>query len=300
VVIAGVNKAGTTSLFVSLSAHPAIAPSAIKETRYFLPARYGRPLEPQSVWERYFSSAPDNATRLESTPSYFYGGAPLADTMVASLRNLVVILLFREPVARAVSFFNYQKVRLRIPADMPMSEYLAIADRLTPADFLDPENEKYMAIRGSSYADFLEGWLDTLGPDRISILSFEDLVGRTAPVVRGLAQRLGLDPDAFPASALSSENRTVGYKNAAFQRLALSGNDRLERLFRRHPGLDRRLRGFYYRLNGRALPSDVPAAVRAELAARFEEPNTRLASQLQTAGYSLPQWLSDAKTPEGL
>jgi hypothetical protein len=34
-VIAGVNKAGTTSLFVSLSTHPDVAPSAIKETRYF-------------------------------------------------------------------------------------------------------------------------------------------------------------------------------------------------------------------------------------------------------------------------
>ena len=45
-VIAGVNKAGTTSLFVSLSTHPDVAPSAIKETRYFLPARYGQPLEP--------------------------------------------------------------------------------------------------------------------------------------------------------------------------------------------------------------------------------------------------------------
>ena len=47
-IIAGVNKAGTTSLFVSLSTHPDVAPSAIKETRYFLPARYGQPLEPTS------------------------------------------------------------------------------------------------------------------------------------------------------------------------------------------------------------------------------------------------------------
>ena len=36
-IIAGVNKAGTTSLFVSLSTHPDVAPSSIKETGYFLP-----------------------------------------------------------------------------------------------------------------------------------------------------------------------------------------------------------------------------------------------------------------------
>ena len=45
-IIAGVNKAGTTSLFVSLSTHPDVAPSSIKETRYFLPARYGQSLPP--------------------------------------------------------------------------------------------------------------------------------------------------------------------------------------------------------------------------------------------------------------
>jgi hypothetical protein len=55
VIIAGVNKAGTTSLFVSLSTHPDVAPSSIKETSYFLPPRYGEPLASASVWEGYFA-----------------------------------------------------------------------------------------------------------------------------------------------------------------------------------------------------------------------------------------------------
>ena len=74
-VIAGVNKAGTTSLFASLSTHPAVAPASIKETRYFLPARYGEPLEPLSVYDEYFAGAAPGAVRLEATPSYLYGGA---------------------------------------------------------------------------------------------------------------------------------------------------------------------------------------------------------------------------------
>src|SRR6266568_3164674 len=87
-VIAGVNKAGTTSLFVSLSTHPEVSPSAIKETRYFLPVRYGRPLEPPSVWEGYFAAAPDRPLRLEATPSLFYGGAAMATAMDERLANL--------------------------------------------------------------------------------------------------------------------------------------------------------------------------------------------------------------------
>jgi hypothetical protein len=299
-IIAGVNKAGTSSLFVSLSTHPAIAASAIKETRYFLPARYRRPLEPPSVWEAYFAGAPDGAVRLEATPSYFYGGALLAECMNNRLPTSKVILAFREPVARAVSFFAYQKTRLRLPNEMSMADYLAIADRLTADDFHDPENEKYMAFRGGCYADFLPGWLDTLGADRIAVVAFEDLVETPAPVLRNLATFLELDPDAFPDDALSSENRTVGYRNARLQRLALGANDRLERFFRRQPGIERRLRAVYYRVNGRARAESVPPSVRDRLAARYEEPNARCAALLMNAGYALPAWLSDTRTREGL
>ena len=78
-VIAGVNKAGSTSLFVSLSTHPDVAPSAVKETRYFLPSRYGRPLEPFATYERFFDDAGSRPVRLEATPSYLYGGTAVRD-----------------------------------------------------------------------------------------------------------------------------------------------------------------------------------------------------------------------------
>jgi hypothetical protein len=299
-IIAGVNKAGTSSLFVSLSTHPGIAPSAIKETRYFLPARYGRPLEPASVWDEYFAGGPDDAVRLEATPSYLYGGAPLAACVNDRLPTSKVIVVLREPVARAISFFEYQKIRLRLPSDMSISNYLATADRLTPDDFLDPDNEKYMAFRGGCYADFLPAWLDTFGTERVAVLGFEELIRAPAPVLRNVAVFLGLDPDAFPAAALSSENRTVGYRNARLQRVALATNDRLERFFRRQPGLERRLRAVYYRVNGRARHDSVPTAVRDDLAARYEEPNRHLATLLGAAGYPLPGWLSDTRAHEGL
>ena len=299
-IIAGVNKAGTSSLFVSLSTHPGIAPSAIKETRYFLPARYGQPLEPASVWEHYFIGAPADAVRLEATPSYLYGGAPLAASINERLPGSKVIIVLREPVARAISFFEYQKVRLRLSPDMPMSEYLAIADQLSADDFIDPENEKYMAFRGGLYADHLPAWLDTFGTEhRLAVIAFETLIRDPEPVLCDLATFLDLDPDAFPDAALSSENRTVGYRNARVQRVALATNDRLERLFRKQPGLERRLRAIYYRVNGRARSAQVPADVRAYLASRYEEPNSRLAVLLRDAGYPLPGWLGDTPAHDG-
>jgi hypothetical protein len=181
---------------------------------------------------------------------------------------------------------------LRFPADYPISDYLAVADRLGPDDFLDPDNEKYMAFRGGCYADFLPGWIDTLGTERVHLIDFERLVDDQAGALRTTATALGLDPLAFPADALSSENRTTGFKNQSFQRMALAGNDRLEKVLRRHPEAKRKLRAFYYRLNGRKAEEPISDAVRADLTARYEEPNARLAAQLDAAGYELPAWLT--------
>jgi hypothetical protein len=299
-IIAGVNKAGTTSLFVSLSTHPDIAPSSIKETRFFLPARYGEALPPAAEWDAYFADADDRPVHLEATPSYFYGSTAVAEAMRSRLVDPHALVVLREPVSRAISFFTYQKIRLRFPADYPVTDYLAAADRLTAADFQDRENEKYMAFRGGCYAEFLPGWLDVLGADHVRILDFDRLVRDPVATLHHTATWLGLDPGRFPADALSSENRTTGFKNQGFQRIALAGNDKLERVLRRHPEVKRKLRAFYYRLNGRPTEEQIPDAVLAELAARYEEPNRRLAQQLDAAGIPLPGWLSSSTERSGV
>ena len=238
-VIVGVNKAGTTSLFVSLSAHPDVAPSSVKETRFFLPARYGGTLPPAAEWDAYFADAGDRPVHLEATPSYFYGSAAVAEAMRVRLVDPHALVVLREPVERAISFFTSQKARLRFPADYPITDYLMAADRLTAADFDDPDNEKYMAVRGGCYADFLPGWLDVLGTDHVRIIDFGQLVHQQATTLHDCATWLGLDASRFPADAVSAENRTTGYKSRGFQRLALAGNDRLERVLRRDPALKR-------------------------------------------------------------
>ncbi|HUF83633.1 MAG TPA: sulfotransferase domain-containing protein, partial [Acidimicrobiia bacterium] len=135
-IIAGVTKAGTTSLFVSLQSHPEVATSSVKETRYFLPARYGQPLDPPSVYESYFADAGERPVRLEATPAYFYGGAPLVEQVVGTLGpDVRVIVVLREPVSRLISFFTFQKIRLRLPEEMTLEQYLAIADGMDDTEF---------------------------------------------------------------------------------------------------------------------------------------------------------------------
>jgi hypothetical protein len=292
-IIAGVNKAGTTSLFVSLSEHPDVVASAIKETRYFLPARYGESVEPTSVWTRYFAAAPERPVRLEATPSYFYGGAAVARAMAEVLERPRIVLVLREPVARAISFFEYQKVRLRFPPELGLEEYLAAVDALGDAVGADPETEKYMAVAGGRYADWLPEWWDVLGRDAVKLVWFEDLVTDGATVVRDVAAWLGLDPDRLAAPGLRSENRTTAFRHARLQRFALWCNDTAERWLRRAPGFKRWLRSIYFRVNGKARTGpEVSEATRAALARRFDAPNARLAALLDDAGIARPPWLT--------
>jgi hypothetical protein len=302
-VIAGVNKAGTTSLFVSLAAHPGVAAASVKETRYFLPLRYGRPLEPVSAYEDYFRAAGDRPVRLEATPAYFYGDAPLVAGMEELLGPARVIVVFREPVSRLISFFTSQKARLRIDADTTLARYLEVADGLSDEAFLDPNNEPWFGFRGGLYAEHLPYWVDAFGP-RLRVLFFDDVVGRPGDVLHDVAGWLGIDPAAFPDPELSSENRTTGYKNRRAQEFALAFNDRFEKFLRRHHGLKDRLRGAYYRVNGRTARETVPESLRAELRERYREPNERLARQLRDADVhgldgGFPAWLDPAATPGG-
>jgi hypothetical protein len=274
-VIAGVNKAGTTSLFVSLAAHPSVAAASVKETRYFLPARFGQPLEPLTVYADYFRTAGDRPVRLEATPAYFYGDAPLVGAMERALGPARVIVVLREPVGRLISYFTSQKARLRIDAGMNLARYLEVADGLDDAAFRDPANEPWFGFRGGLYADHLPYWVDAYGP-RLRVLFFDDLVSRPVDVLHDVAGWLGIDPGGFPEAELSSENRTTGYKNRRAQAFALAFNDRFEKFLRRHPGLKDRLRGTY----------------------------ERLARQLRDAGAhglegGLPAWLEPAATAGG-
>jgi Sulfotransferase domain len=255
------------------------------------------------VYEDYFRAAGDRPVRLEATPAYFYGDAPLVTAMERALGPARVIVVLREPVSRLISFFTSQKARLRIDVGTTLSRYLEVADGLDDGAFLDPANERWFGFRGGLYADHLPYWIDSYGP-RLRVLFFDDLMGRPADVLQDVARWLGIDPGAFPEEELSSENRTTGYKNRWAQAFALAFNDRFEKFLRRHHGLKDRLRSTYYRVNGRTTREAVPESLRGELSERYREPNERLARQLRDAGVqgldgALPAWLEPAATPGG-
>ena len=295
-IIAGVEKAGTTSLFVSLTGHPAVAPASVKETRYFSPLIYGEDPAPVETYEAYFADAGDRPIRLEATPRYCTGGAAVATRIEAVCGPATrIIIVLRDPIARFSSFFTFQKARLRLPEDLPVEEYVARSVALSDDDLRDPANHPWSAFRSGCYADWLPAWQQVFGA-RLLIVSFEELTAHPEVVLREVARFLAIDPDGFESYELASENRTTAYKRAGFQRFALAVNDRLERFLRRHYRLKERMRSLYYRVNGRAATrATMPDAVRAELTRSYAEPNERLRAQLEAMRVPLPGWLTSAR-----
>jgi hypothetical protein len=297
-IIAGVEKAGTTSLFVSLAGHPEVAPASVKETRYFSPVIYGQQPEPVAAYEEAFADAGDEPIRLEGTPRYITGGGAVAEAVESVCGpSTRILMVLRDPVERFASFFTFQQARLRLPVDLTVEDYLARSVALTGDELRDPANHPWTAFASGCYADFLPAWHDVFG-DRLHLEHFEELTAHPETVLRRVAEFLGIDPAGFESYELASENRTTAYKRAGFQRVALAVNDRLERFLRRHYKLKDRMRAAYYRINGRAATrSSLPVAVRDELVQRYTEPNARLRAQLATmTTLPEPEWLATASS----
>lgn len=291
-IIAGVNKAGTTSLFTYLGQHPQVGASAVKETCYFLPLRYGEPLPPLESYRQQFTHCADKPVRLESTPGYFTGGEPIARAIHQTLGGEArIIVILREPVSRLISFFRFKKSTLELPEDLTLAEYVRQCQALSPAERRLQRNNPWYGIEGGQYADFLPIWLDQFGP-RLKVAFFDDLHGQPRALLSELFAFMGVDAAFAQQVNLSVENRSTHYRHAGLQRLALAINRAGERFWRRHPRLKQRLRGAYYALNGRAFePEDDPDTLR-RLREHFAPYNARLAQQLRTAGVPrLPAWL---------
>lgn len=291
-VIAGVGKAGTTSLFRYLAQHPEVCPSSVKEAYYFTALHFGEPLGPLQGYAALFAHCAGERYRMEATPAYFPGGKLVATAIDDVLPDTRVIVSFRDPIGRCWSWYRFVKSIAQIPKSMTFPAYLDRCEELhrKGIDHLRA-HQPFRGLLVGCYDRWLADWL--VFGERLRIVFFEDLVESPEAVTEGLCRWLGLDATVSAGFAYHVENRTVQYRNRRLQRMALSVNRTGERFFGRHPELKRSLRSAYYRANGDSGPERLDDASRARLAAFYAPHNERLAAALPAAGCDqLPAWLA--------
>jgi Sulfotransferase domain len=292
-IIAGVNKAGTTSLFSYLAQHPQIGASAVKETCHFLPLRYGEPMPGVEAYHAQFTHIAQMPVRMESTPGYFFGGRRLIDGLQAAVgEDLKIVLIFREPVERLVSFFNFKKSTLELPADMSLTDYVQRCRTISMDDLRKRENNPWFGLEGGKYADYLPPWVETFG-NRLRVVFSDDLRADPRGVLRELCVFASVDPQPVDQIELTLENKGTGYRNAGAQRLALTLNRAGETFWRSHPRIKRTLRRAYYALNGKPIEADDDGELIQELQRFYKPCNEAFADQLRGRGDArLPDWLT--------
>lgn len=284
-IIAGVNKAGTTSLFSYLAQHPAVCTSTIKETGYFLTYRYAEPPLPWAEYRAYFAHCRNRPVILEATPGYYYGGRAMTTALQEKLGPVNILLIFRDPVTRLISYFKSQKALLRFAQDMTLAEYVTACEAIPAGERWRREHNPYWGVEGGYYDRYLLPWLEQFAPDRLYITFFEHFRQQPRQVLLEIGRWLDLPPAGFDQIHLSVENRSVNYRLRPLQQLALRLNRRAEVVWRANPRLKQRLRALYFRLNGRAFAEEIDPALIAALQERYAPANKALADLLAEWGY---------------
>ncbi len=297
-IIAGVNKAGSTSLFHYLTAHPDICGSKEKETCYFLPLLYSESLQPLSVYEAQFTHCTNSRYLLEATPAYIFGGEKIAAEIRHTLTDVKIIIILKNPVDRLVSFYQRKKATFQLPEELNLREYVKLCLSKSPAELELRENQVFTGISLGMYHHFIEPWLKLFG-NNIKVVFFDDFKKDTSSFMKDLAGWLNINQKFYDDFEFDIKNKSLNYKNRMLHRFAVSANNAGQRFWRSNPDLKKRILGVYYKFNGSTFKNQAAdEETLAFLKTHFSPANEELCKILISYHITnLPRWLEKANVP---
>lgn len=292
-IIAGVNKAGTTSVFQYLNAHPQVCGSRDKETGYFLPPRYGMKLEPLEIYFEQFRDCRDEKIIMEATPGYFYGGLQLASAMNSvAQKNCKVFIMLREPVSRLVSFYRAKKKSLELDPDIDFKKYIHLCTTMTDEKIKLRENNHFTGIVCGLYADHIEDWFMVF-EERLKISFYDDLKSDPKKFTKDLCEWLELDASIYDHYNFEIENVTFAYKKRWMQKIAMGINKNTARFWRKNPKFKKWIRKKYFKVNRSEKEDVIDPEILQQLSQKYKPYNEKLRMILLKKGIkNLPAWLA--------
>jgi hypothetical protein len=228
-LVVGAQRAGTTSLYRYLAAHPAVTPPLRKEIQYFTLHH-----ERGDQWYRaHFPLAGRAQRTFEATPYYLFHPAAPARA-AATVPDAKVIALLRDPVARAFSHWQHNASRglehLGFEAALDAeTERLAGEDERLAADatYRSDRHRLWSYMARGRYADQLERWLTHYPRDRVLVLRSEELYEHPGPTYARTLDFLGL-------SAMELETYPRYTRRVSTARMTDAARQRLVAYFRPH------------------------------------------------------------------
>lgn len=199
----GAMKSGSTTLHELLAEHPQICMSEPKEPCYFVEPDLLKDMWPEmwrmgfwrseAVYLDLFKAKPEAIYRGESSTDYskLPKVAGVVDRLATYNPEARIVYIMRDPVQRTISHYWH------------MAEHRG--ETRAPIDAI-LEEPHYTDV--SNYALQLLSYLERFGPERVRVLSFEELTHDPVPTVQSLFAWLGVDTDFVPSNTQSARNAT--------------------------------------------------------------------------------------------
>lgn len=205
-LIAGVQKAGTSSLYQLLKRHPAVGLSSMKEVHFFDDESLDWSKPP---YDRYHSFFPKRRRAIvwgEATPIYSYWPNAL-ERIKAYRPDMKLILLFRDPISRAYSAWSHQRRSGR----EALSFAQAIRDgRTRISDSPDYANRHFSYVERGFYGKQLSRCFDMFPKSKILSLDFRQLSLDPSGLMQSVSSFLGVPAPIGPTDAIQANARSAG------------------------------------------------------------------------------------------
>ena len=215
-IIIGVKRGGTTSLFRDLERHPGmcpLVPSArrlplrenMKGVHYFdgdmhQSMRWYRSHFPTTITLRRRAAEVGRSFTVEASPYYFFH--PLAASRAAdALPGTKFVVMLRDPVERTVSHWAEQTrngietLTLTGALAEESARVCNDAERLADGSLGESHaHEQQTYAAQSEYAASYRRWIDAVGADRVAVLFSEDYYADAVTAVRTVTDLIGVEP----------------------------------------------------------------------------------------------------------
>lgn len=253
-IIAGTEKAGTTSVFTYLSTHPSVCGSIVKETDFFRNSYTGDREKDIANYASYFGDcAHQAAIVMEASPGYLGSGAEVAARIHAMIPHTKLLFILRNPIDRMYSSFNFHVGKLNLNRDLSFEEYIdkCIAydsGQKTPVE-LGIDEWYLKMISFGRYADYLKFYYQQFPENHIKVMFFEDMNRDIDSFMRQLCQFLEISPDYFNDFNFKKINVTYESRVKWLHKAAISFNAKSERFLRQRPRLKQLIVSLYKKVN---------------------------------------------------
>lgn len=288
-MIAGAQKAGTTSLKNYLGKHPSLVTHAMTEFAFFVNEEEYREGFPQAMRKYFPDAATIEGKKLIAKNAGLYIDETALQRLYDHNPDCIVVFIIRHPVERAYSSYNMERESgwFRHP-------WAGISASLTKFKNGEKDQMFRLFIELGLYAEHLKKIRRIFPLNQCEVVLFEDLKSDPAAICARLFRLLAVDASVtVDTSSIHNPTKKVRSKSMGRFLIWLMANDNPIKIFAKKllPATTFvKIRNWLFRMNTSATlaaPVAMPPELREQLIAFFKPYNDELA--LMT-GLNLDHW----------